>query len=121
MPEKSCRKKQIRRLAPNATRGVARLSAWLLATLSFALCVAMAGLSSFSSSAQDAPLDASEISRDLLYLAPSRTETRTSDDIITTTYVRALFKYKQPDGVKWFIGPASTKVAQSKEKQRVFS
>jgi hypothetical protein len=120
MPEKSCREKQIHRLAPDDTRRVARRSAWL-ATLSFALCVAMACLSNFSSSAQNAPLDASESSRDLLYLAPSRTETRTAGDVVTTAYVGARFEYSQPDGGKWLIRPASTKIVESKEKQRVFS
>jgi hypothetical protein len=80
----------------------------------------MACLSSFSSSAQDAPLDASEISRDLLYLAPSRAETRTAGDVFTTAYVGTRFEYVQPDGIKWSIGPAAAKKAESKEKQRVF-
>src|SRR5262249_23628512 len=75
--------------------------------------------SSFSASAQDAPLDASEISRDLLYVAPSHAELRVPGDASSTVFVGANFEYSQRSGA-WSIRPSAAKKEASREKRRVF-
>lgn len=72
-----------------------------------------------ASFAQDAPLDSSEISRDLLYLAPSRAERRVAGDVISTAYVGTRFEYMPSSETEWFIKPASGKTGEPAEKKRV--
>src|SRR5215471_15784867 len=55
--------------------------------------------------AQDTPLDASEISRDLLYLAPSHTEKR-ADTESREAYVGTRFEYARQGENNWSILPA---------------
>jgi hypothetical protein len=78
------------------------------------------GLCGLLSYGQDAPLDASEISRDLLYLAPSRADILLAGDIHAYVYQGSRFRYGQFDGITWTIQPSGAKQTESTEKQRVF-
>jgi hypothetical protein len=79
--------------------------AWFATVLAFAIMSSWV----FSSIAQDAPLDSSEISRDLLYLAPSRAEKRVAGNVINTAYVGTRFEYMRSSETNWFIRAAETK------------
>jgi hypothetical protein len=75
----------------------------------------------FPSTPQDAPLDASEISRDLLYLAASRVEYRSGGDRGSYALAGSRFAYVAPrEGGEWSIVPVNAPAAKSSEKQRVF-
>jgi hypothetical protein len=84
--------------------------------------LAMAGFGGLFSYAQDAPLDASEISRDLLYLAPSRVEYHAAGATGSYAFAGNRFAYIAPrDGREWSIVPITAPAAKSHEKQRVFA
>jgi hypothetical protein len=84
--------------------------------------MAIVGLGIFPSAAQDAPLDASEISRDLLYLAPSRVEYRAAGDTGSYVFTGSRFAYIAAHGAgEWSIVPIIAPAAKSREKQRVFT
>lgn len=93
-------------------------SGWLAAFAGFVTL----GLCGIFSYAQDAPLDASEISRDLLYLAPSHVEFRTAGDTTWNAFAGARFEYAAPhEAGVWSIVRVATPAAESREKQRVFA
>src|SRR5262249_42376511 len=93
--------------------GAASVSGWaIIAVLALGL-ISLYGIFSYG---QDAPLDASEISRDLLYLAPSHAEKRATG----TAYVGMRFEYTQQGEKNWSILPVKpNKTETSREKQRV--
>jgi hypothetical protein len=84
--------------------------------------LAVTGSWGLFSYAQDAPLDASEISRDLLYLAPSRVEFRGGGGGSGTyAFAGTRFAYVAPDDRgEWSIVPLTAPAVKSHEKQRVF-
>ena len=85
--------------------------------LALVLCPAVVLLLALASFAQDAPLDSSEISRDLLYMAPSRAEKRVAGDVSGIAYVGTRFEYMRTNGKDWLIHPATTsKEEKSREK-----
>jgi hypothetical protein len=72
--------------------------------------------------AQDSPLDASEISRDLLYVAPSHVEMRAAGDSYSYGFAGNRFEYAAPhEAGVWSIVPVAAPVVESHEKQRVFA
>jgi hypothetical protein len=95
-------------------RELAPSGPWFATILAFAIMSFWV----FSSIAQDAPLDSSEISRDLLYLAPSRAEKRVAGNVINTAYVGTRFEYMRSSETNWFIRAAETK-SEPPKKVRV--
>jgi hypothetical protein len=83
------------------------------------LCAAIAFCFDIPSLAQNQPLDASEISRDLLYLAPSQSERRIAGDVISTAYVGSRFEYAPNNETDWFIKPTASHAPEPTEKKRV--
>jgi hypothetical protein len=92
---------------------------FLLVSVSFAFSVLIVFLA-FSSSAQNPPLDSSEISRDLLYVAPSRAEMRAAGDVVWTAYAGTRFEYGEPLG-KWLTQRSAATRTEPQKKTRVVS
>lgn len=69
--------------------------------------------------AQGSPLDSSEISRDLLYVAPVREEARA--DGASSAYVGARFEFTLVPGQGWTVRPSASRAKEPPAKGRVFS
>jgi hypothetical protein len=87
--------------------------------LAIPLCAAIVFFLDFSSAAQDAPLDASETSRDLLYLAPSRAGQRVTGDVVWTAYVGTRFDYARRNETEWMIHPGAAEKGKPAERKGV--